>query len=132
MRAREFINESSITGSILPDVQRTLPASYVIPDLKNNDFYIQYRFGVALAGAKGAEQRKKDNVPEYSRETPWGENEVIISYAGDGVEEKYINDALKEIGLTRTSKKQVTTSKSEEPQDTGKSSPLNGFKGYPK
>lgn len=130
MRAKEFINESGITGSILPDVQRTLPASYVIPDLQNNDFYLQYRFGVSLAGAKGAEQRKKDNVPEYSKESPWGENEVIISYAGDGIEDKFINDALKQIGLTPGSKKLVSTPKSEEPVDTTTKSPLVGFKGY--
>lgn len=131
MRAREFIKESGITGSILPDVQRTLPASYVIPELKNNDFYLQYRFGVALAGAKGEEQRKKDHVPEYSKESPWGENEVIISYAGDGVEEKFINDALKTLGMGHV-EKQVTTSKSEEPVDTGTKSVLKGFKGYKK
>lgn len=130
MRAKEFIKESGITGSILPDVQRTLPASYVIPDLKNNDFYLQYRFGVSLAGAKGAEQRKKDNVPEYSKETPWGENEVIISYAGNGVEEKFINDALREIGINSNAKKQVTTTKSEEPSDTGLKTVLQPFKGY--
>lgn len=132
MRAKEFINESGITGSILPDVQKTLPATYVIPELQNNDFYKQYRFGVALAGAKGAEQRKKDNVPEYSKETPWGENEVIISYAGDGIEEKFIDDALKQVGLSGSVKKQVTTTKSEEPTGTGKSSVLKPFKGYKK
>ena len=132
MRAKEFITESAITSSILPDVQRTLPASYVIPELQNNDFYLQYRFGVALAGAKGAEQRKKDDVPEYSRETPWGENEIIISYAGDGVEEKYINDALSELGITARVKKQVTTTKSEEPVDTNRKSTLMPFKGYSK
>lgn len=131
MRAKEFINESGITGSILPDVQRTLPASYVIPELKNNDFYLQYRFGVALAGAKGQEQRDKDQVPEYSKESPWGENEVIISYAGNGMEEKFIDDALKTLGMGHA-EKQVTTSKSEEPVDTGKNSVLKGFKGYKK
>jgi hypothetical protein len=130
MRAKEFISESGAMGSILPEVQRTLPASYVIPELQNNDFYKQYRFGVALAGAKGAEQRKQDNVPEYSTETPWGENEVIISYAGDGVEEKFINDALRQVGISATAKKQVTTTKSEEPADTGKDSLLKPFKGY--
>lgn len=132
MRAKEFISESSITGSILPDVQRTLPASYVLPELQNNDFYKQYRFGVALAGAKGAEQRKKDNVPEYSKETPWGENEVIISYAGGGIEEKFINDALNQVGLSASAKKQVTTTKSQEPTDTGTGSVLKPFKGYKK
>ena len=131
MRAREFMSESGITGSILPDVQRTLPASYVLPQLKNQDFYMQYRFGVALAGAKGAAQRKKDKVPEYNRESSWGENEIIISYAGGGVEEEFIKDALRELQLS-TTVKQVTTSKSEEPTDTGKKSPLPSFKGYKK
>ena len=90
---------------------------------------MQYRFGVALAGAKGAEQRKKDDVPSYSRESAWGENEVIISYAGGGMEEKFIDEALKELGLS-TAKKQITTSKSEEPTSTQKDSPLKPFKGY--
>lgn len=130
MRAKEFITESGLTGSILPDVQRTLPATYVIPELQNNDFYVQYRFGVALAGAKGAEQRSKDNVPEYSTATPWGENEVIVSYAGDGLEEKFINDALKQVGISAKAKKQVSTSKSEEPVSTGKISPMKPFGGY--
>ena len=128
MRAKEFITESE--GSILPDVQKTLPATYVIPELKNNDFYLQYRFGVALAGAKGKEQREHDNVPEYSRETSWGENEVIVSYAGDGIEEKFINDALHDIGIKVTAKKKVSTTRSEEPSDTGTNSLLKQFKGY--
>jgi hypothetical protein len=127
VRAKEFIIET--TGSILPDVQRTLPATFVIPDLKNSDFYMQYRFGVALAGAKGAEQRKQDNVPEYSKESPWGENEVIISYAGRQPLEGYIDDALKTMGMAGA-KKQITTSRSEEPVGTGKNSILNQFKGY--
>jgi hypothetical protein len=119
------------TGSILPDVQRTLPATFVIPDLKNSDFYMQYRFGVALAGAKGAEQRKQDNVPEYSRETAWGENEVVVSYAGRQPLEKYIDDALKSMGMAGA-QKQVTTSRSEEPKGIGKTSLLKQFKGYEK
>lgn len=130
MRAREFITESGITGSILPDVEKTLPATYVIPDLKNNDFYLQYRFGVALAGAKGAEQRGQDNVPQYSRESVWGENQVVIAYAGEGVEEKFIDDALKQIGMSANAKKQVSSAKSEEPTTTNKNSLLKPFKGY--
>lgn len=130
MRAKEFVTESGVIGSILPDVQRTLPATYVIPELKNNDFYMQYRFGVALAGAKGAAQRKQDDVPEYDKESSWGENEVIVSYAGDSIEEEFINDALKDIGIAATAKKQVTTTHSEEPVSTGKTSPIIGFKGY--
>lgn len=128
MRAREFITEA--TGSILPDVQKTLPAAWVIDKLQNNDFYAQYRFGVALAGAKGKAQREKDNVPKYSRETTWGENEIVVSYAGVEALETYLNDALREMDLPPSAAKLVTTKKSEEPQDTGIKSPVQGFKGF--
>lgn len=130
MRAREFIVET--TGSIQPDVERTLPAAWVIDKLKNSDFYKQYRFGVALAGAKGHEQRSKDNVPAYSTETPWGENQIIVSYGGADPLIDYLDDALREMGLTPRDAKLVTTSHSQEPTSTGIKSPLKGFKGYPK
>jgi len=130
MRAKEFIVET--TGSILPEVQHTLPAAWVIDQLKNNDFYMQYRFGVALAGAKGKAQREKDGVPSYARETTWGENEIVVSYAGVDALEEYLHDALHELGLPSSAAKLVTTKKSEEPSDTIKNSPLKGFKGYPR
>jgi len=130
MRAKEFITE--MTGSIQPDVERTLPAAWVIDKLQNNDFYMQYRFGVAIAGAKGAEQRKKDNVPEFATETPWGENEVIVSYAGREPLQGYLNDAMREMGLKPSDAKLVTTPHSEEPADTRTVSTLKPFKGYPK
>lgn len=128
MRAKEFITE--MTGSIQPDVERTLPAAWVIDKLKNNDFYVQYRFGVALAGAKGAEQRKKDDVPEFAQETPWGENEVIVSYAGKEPLQGYLDDALRQMGLKPSDAKLVSTPKSQEPTDTLTKSALTPFKGY--
>ena len=130
MRAREFITET--TGSILPDVQKTLPAAWVIDALQNNDFYKQYRFGVALAGAKGAKQRKEDGVTPYASETTWGENEIVVSYAGKQPLQGYIEDALRQLGISPSEAKLVTTDKSEEPAATGKTSPLKGFKGYKK
>jgi len=130
MRAHEFITES--TGSIQPAVERTLPAAWVIDKLKNSDFYAQYRFGVSLAGAKGAEQRKKDDVPEFAKETPWGENLVVVSYAGREPLQSYLDDALREMGLVSSDAKLVTTPKSEEPADTGTKSTLPPFKGYKK
>lgn len=130
MRAREFITEA--TGSIQPDVERTLPAAWVIDKLKNSDFYMQYRFGVALAGAKGKEQRIKDNVPEFATETPWGENEVIVSYAGKDPLQGYLDDALREMGLKPSDARLVTTPHSQEPISTGITSPLPSFKGYPR
>ena len=130
MRAREFITEQ--TGSIQPAVEHTLPAAWAVGKLKNNDFYTQYRFGVALAGAKGAEQRKEDAVPEFAKETPWGENLIIVSYAGKDPLEKYLDDALREVGLVPSDAKLLTTEKSEEPSDTGNASMLKPFKGYKK
>lgn len=128
MRAREFITEQM--GSIQPEVEHTLPAAWAIDKLKNNDFYTQYRFGVALAGAKGAEQRKQDDVPEFKKETPWGENLIIVSYAGKDPLQHYIDDALREVGLVPSDAKLLTTPKSEEPTDTGNKSMLPPFKGY--
>ena len=130
MRAREFITED--IGSIQPAVERTLPAAWVIDKLKNSDFYMQYRFGVAFAGAKGKAQREKDGVPEYNRETTWGENEVVVSYAGREPLQGYLDDALRQMNIPISAAKLVTTDKSEEPVDTLRKSPLNGFKGYPK
>lgn len=128
MRAREFISEA--TGSIQPDVEHTLPAAWVVEKLKNSDFYTQYRFGVSLAGAKGSEQRKKDAVPEFAKETPWGENLVIVSYAGKEPLQNYINDALHQMGLKSSDAKLVTSAKSEEPKQTNKKSLVNPFKGF--
>ena len=125
MRASEFITEGR-TGSIQDDVAKALPATYAIPELKNQDPYLQYRFGVAIAGAKGAGQRSKDDVPAYSKESPWGENEIIVSYGHDAGE--YIDDALKAMGMK--GKKRLSIPKSEEASDVSTKSPVIGFKGY--
>lgn len=119
------IYESRI-GSLQPDVASALPATYAIPDLKNQDPYLQYRFGVAIAGAKGRKQREKDNVIPYSKESPWGENEIVVSF--DPNIGEYIDDALKQMGLH--GKKLISTIKSEEATDVDKNSPTVGFKGF--
>ena len=127
MRAREFVSESR-TGSIAPDVARALPGAYKIPALKNQDPYLQYRFGVAIAGAKGAKQRAKDQVADYSKESIFGENEIVISY--DPHVGEYIDDALKAMGMSPGDKVQIASDKSEEATDVDTRSPVTGFKGY--
>lgn len=114
------------TGSMQDGVARALPATYAIPELKNQDPYLQYRFGVAIAGAKGAAQRKQDNVPEYNKESAWGENEIIVSYGIDM--DHIIDDALSQLGLH--GKRRLSTVASEESDNIGISSPLKAFKGY--
>lgn len=114
------------TGALQPDVAAALPATYAIPELKNQDPYLQYRFGVAMAGAKGRKQREKDGVSTYNKESLWGENEIVVSF--DPNIDEYIDDALNQMGLK--GKRLISTNKSEETGDVGKKSPINGFKGY--
>lgn len=126
MRAREFITEHS-SGSLMKDVEYTLPASYAIPQLKNQDPYLQYRFGVAYAAAKAAKV-SEDSIEPYHKETPWGENQVIVSYGNDVGSE--IDDALRLMGMP--GKRSVSSKDSIELPDTGKQSPIKPFKGYSK
>ena len=125
MRAYEFITEGR-TGSLQNEVAKALPATYAIPELKNQDPYLQYRFSVAIAGAKGAKKRQEDKVPEFNRESPWGENEIVVSF--DPNSEEWLNDALQQMGIK--SKKRLSTLKSEEASDVSNVSPVIAFKGY--
>jgi len=128
MRAYEFITEGR-TGTLQPDVARALPATYVLPELPNQDPYLQYRFGVAIASAKGAAQRTKDGIPPFAEKSAWGENQIVSGYMEPNIGE-VIDDALKQMGMS--GKKLISTSTSEEATDVDKTSPLKAFKGYPK
>ena len=130
MRARDFITEDELgrTGSITQDVALALPGAFKIPKLQNNDPYWQYRFGVAIAGAKGAAQRKKDGVPDYSKDSIFGEDEIVVSY--DPNVETWIDDALVSMGMSAKDCVHIATQASEEMPDVSKVSPVKGFAGY--
>ena len=128
MRAREFIPEGR-TGSITRDVGLALPGAFKIPALKNQDPYLQYRFGVAIAGAKGAAQRAQDGVPDFDgAESVFGENEIVVSY--DPTAEVWIKDALKSMGMPPSDAVRIGTQASEEAPDVAKVSPVKPFQGY--
>ena len=127
MRASEFISEGR-TGSITQDVGRALPGAFKIPALKNQDPYLQYRFGVAIAGAKGAKKRAEDNVAPYTKESEFGENEIVVSY--DPHVDVYIKDALAAMGMPASDTVRIGTQASEEAADVDTKSPVVGFKGY--
>jgi len=130
MRAKEFVTEGR-TGTITRDVGLALPGAFKIPALKNQDPYLQYRFGVAIAGAKGAAQRAKDGVPEFDgKESVFGENEIVVSY--DPEAEVWIKDALRSMGMPPSDAVRIGTQASLEAPDVDKVSPVRGFKGYPK
>ena len=132
MRAREFITEVSKghTGSLQQDIALALPGAWKIPALKNQDPYLQYRFGVAIAGAKGAEQRHEDGVPPFEEDKIFGENEIVVSY--DPNTGKYIRDALEAMGLPGNDAVQIATMASQEMPDVVTRSPVSGFRGYKK
>ena len=127
MRASEFITEGR-TGTLQPDVIAALPATYAITSLPTQDNYMQYRFGVAIAGAKGREQREQDGVPEFSKESPFRGSEVVVSF--DPHIEKWLDDALNQMGMKSSDARLLSTVKSEESKDITTQSPVKGFKGF--
>jgi hypothetical protein len=132
MRAKEFITETTLSKvhDGLDLASMALPNTYVIPDLKNNDFYDLYRFGVAIAAVRG--ESGDDNVkngfePTFRAESSWGEHQVVSSEF-DTELGKTIDQALKKVG--KSGKKMVSTPGSDEMDDTLTQSPIKGFKGY--
>lgn len=131
MRAREFITEQSLdkVHDALEVAAKSLPYTYVLPELKNQDFYELYRFGVAIADVRGTMGNDKDidsYKPEFRAETSWGENQIVSSF--DPNIGKVIDQALKKVN--KSGKKEVSTPGSDEFDDTLKSSPIKPFKGY--
>ena len=117
MRIKDIIKESNV-GSLAPSVARALPGTYELTHLKNQDPYLQYRFGVAMAGAKGAAQRAKDGVPQFSPESVFGENEIVVSY--DPEVETWIKDALVSMGMPASDAIRIGTQASEEAVEIGR------------
>lgn len=132
MRAREFIAEQKLSDvhDGLDVAARALPNTFVIPELKNSDFYDLYRFGVAIAAVRG-EQGQGDGVmdgnePDFRAETSWGENQVVSSF--DPNVGKVIDKALAKVH--KHGKKAVSSPTSDEMVDTEYTSPIKAFKGY--
>ena len=101
--------------SLTQSVSDTLPATYVIPQLKNNDFYTQYRYGLALAAASAA---STDPSFDFKQTSAFGEQLTMVSYTPE--EQRIIELAAKLMGV---SAKLISTPTSQEPTDTQKNSP---------
>jgi hypothetical protein len=132
MRAKEFNTEQKLSDihDGLEVASVSLPNTYVIPDLKNNDFYELYRFGVAIAavrGENGHDDVQNGHKPEFRAETSWGEQQVVSSEF-DKELGKTIDQALQKVG--KSGKKSVSSFGSNEMDDTLTQSPVKAFKGY--
>ena len=133
MRAREFITEQAT----LPDEYADpMKYTYVIPGLSAADPYKNYRFGVALARARGdyiapdnVDDHANDFKPEWTAETAFGEHGVVSCF--DVNVDAVIDLALK---MTKTpgGKKLVSSKASQEPEFIDHHSPVKPFKGYPR
>jgi hypothetical protein len=130
MRAREFITEQQ---KLPPEISEPLRYTYVLPGLSASDPYNNYRFGVAMARARsdmGQDAMQAERfMPAWETETAFGEHGVVSGF--DANVDPVIDKAL---SMTKTpgGKKLVSSSESQEPQTTGKQSPIKPFKGYPR
>lgn len=131
MRASEFITEQKLSDvhDGLEVAAKSLPYTYIIPELKNQDFYELYRFGVALADVRGnmGDVKNIDKFkPNFKAETSWGENQIVSSF--DPNIGSVIDKALKKVN--KSGKVAVSTPGSQEFDDTLKQSPIKPFKGF--
>lgn len=131
MRAKEFISEQKTNG--LTMASYSLPDTYIMPELKNSDFYELYRFGLAIAAVRG-EGGEDDGVQnefknKFDAETTWGEHQVVSSEFDRDLGST-IDKALKKVG--KSGKVLASTPGSNELPNTNFQSTLKPFKGYKK
>lgn len=136
MRAKEFITEESLSDvrDMLGIAKYSLPYTYELTNVENQDFYEVYRFGLALASVRGDQANdnplNKDINPyrkDFEAASSWGgENSVVSGFdphLGDVVQKALAK--VKKPGM-----KIVSTPGSDEMSDTVKQSPIKPFKGY--
>lgn len=114
MKIREVIVEGG-TGSLSPSVARAMPTTWELPGLPNQDPYLQYRMGVAMASARSGEPMETESA--------FGENMSIIGYTD--ADDETVKLALKTMGKKYAAgARSIATRKSEEATDVNKTSPM--------
>jgi hypothetical protein len=135
MRIREFLTEQQMSDvhDLLDVAKFSLPYTYRMNQIKNNDFYDLYRFGVAVADVRG--QQANDNLlnkdinnykPEFRASSTWGENAIVSGY------DPKLGEVVRKAAsaVNKSGQTMVSTPGSEEMKDTYTSSPIKAFKGY--
>ena len=100
MRAKEFLKEVKLHGTfgtVEKNVSDSLPGAFVQRDLRNTDPYMQYRYGLALAGARA----KKEHDLDFEQESAWAENLTVVTYAEEDEETIRLADAMMGVTATR-------------------------------
>jgi hypothetical protein len=121
------VNEA--LAELSPEAKDPMKDTFVIPGLPSQDPYKTYRFGVAMARARGEMQNEKDGLPPFTPEGAFGEYAVVSGF--DNSIGPLIDKAL---AMTKTpgGKREVSTPHSKDPSTTNNVSPVATFKGYPR
>jgi hypothetical protein len=127
MRAREFVTEDTVEkrhgrwGKLPADVAGALPGMWVQRQLRNTDPYMQYRYGLALAAARGIQAGETT----FEQESAWAENFAIVGYAKEDQELVAMADRLMGVKATK-----LADYSSKETAETNIQSPVKEFRGY--
>ena len=100
MRAKEFIAEVKLHGTfgtVEKNVSDSLPGAFVQRELRNTDPYMQYRYGLALAGARA----KAEHDIDFEQESAWAENLAVVTYTKEDEETIRLADAMMGVTATR-------------------------------
>lgn len=112
MKIKEVINEGG-TGSLTTGVARAMPTTWELPGLPNQDPYLQYRMGLAMADARSDEP--------YDTQSAFGENMSVIGYTD--ADNETVKLALKRMGKEYAKgARSISTRKSEEAPDVNTTS----------
>lgn len=88
--------KENINGKAPPlpiEIESTLPPTYVMPELQNNDTYRQYRYLLALAAA----QAHENGDIKFQSQSSWNENTSVICYTPE--EQRIVELANKLMGV---------------------------------
>lgn len=131
MRLKDFLTEQQLSDvhDALDVAKFSLPYTYRLDNLQNQDFYEIYRFGVAIAAVRGEDgDQLNPYKPDFRAESSWGEQQIVSGF--DPNLGKVVDKALAKVH--KKGKSIVSTPGSEEMKDTQKNSLLKPFKGYEK
>lgn len=115
MRFYEFVTES--TKKLRKNQKKSIPGASVFPQLDNNNNpYLAYRFGVALASSP-------DHNEEMDKETELASKLTTVAYSDE--DRKIVDAAAKKMGVNR---KAVSSNSSKELDTNNTVSPVASIK----
>lgn len=110
--------KENINGNAPPlpiEIESTLPPTYVMPELQNNDTYKQYRYLLALAAA----QAHENGDIKFQSQSSWNENTSVVCYTPE--EQRIVELANKLMGVHGYN---IVNSHSHEAPDVNTRSPV--------